>query len=318
MKSTKLTLVLFLTALLVSLTVGSFFLADRLGYRGSILDLEGVTGKVGQEDVNWATAGAGAAETYSVSTWSGGTTTLTKIHAGHVPFYSVGYYLNDLVDGGYDLDLNPEDIYQEEATNVAVVHSRRSTDGAGNYRYERSIDGDETFGDGSGAGDTYTKRTEEKTYKIYPRLLLNAFQSFTDADTTPSVGPAAIGSDLPGNLFKTANTGATTITMFDDGDDGQWITVVFGDSNTTIDFSGTNLTGHGGIDWAAVSGDVMNCSFDGSNWYCLTETLSVQAWAITNDLTDRTYDANATDAAELADVVATLIKDLEAKGLTNP
>ena len=35
-----------------------------------------------------------------------------------------------------------------------------------------------------------------------------------------------------------------------------------------------------------------------------------EAYTITNDTTDRTYDANATSAAELADVLATLIRDL--------
>ncbi len=35
-------------------------------------------------------------------------------------------------------------------------------------------------------------------------------------------------------------------------------------------------------------------------------------FTITNDLTDRTYDANSTTTAELADVLATLIRDLAA------
>lgn len=35
-------------------------------------------------------------------------------------------------------------------------------------------------------------------------------------------------------------------------------------------------------------------------------------YTITNDVTDRTFDANATSIAELADVTATLIRDLAA------
>lgn len=86
------------------------------------------------------------------------------------------------------------------------------------------------------------------------------FTTFTDADTTPSV--------LNKANFKTNNTGATIITMLDDGVDGQGIWVVFGDNNTTIDFSGTNLKGNGGIDWPPAQGDHMIAKFDGTNWYC--------------------------------------------------
>ena len=38
-------------------------------------------------------------------------------------------------------------------------------------------------------------------------------------------------------------------------------------------------------------------------------------YTITNDTTDRTYDANATSTAELADVLATLIRDIAAWNL---
>lgn len=38
-------------------------------------------------------------------------------------------------------------------------------------------------------------------------------------------------------------------------------------------------------------------------------------WTITNDVTDRTFDANAGSVLELADVVATLIRDLAATGI---
>ena len=39
------------------------------------------------------------------------------------------------------------------------------------------------------------------------------------------------------------------------------------------------------------------------------------AYTITNALTDRSYDANATTVDELADVLATLIADLKTKGV---
>lgn len=87
-----------------------------------------------------------------------------------------------------------------------------------------------------------------------PNLALN--------DTTPTV---AVGGKK--QAFKTQSTGATTITMFDDGVVGQEITVIFADANTTIDFTGTNLKGNGGVDFTGAVGDVMTGVFDGTNWY---------------------------------------------------
>jgi len=86
------------------------------------------------------------------------------------------------------------------------------------------------------------------------------FKTLYVNNTTPSVDGW--------NLFKTANTGATTISMLDDGVAGQRIIIIFGDSLTTIDFTGTNLKGNGGVDWSPSEGDWMECVFDGSNWYC--------------------------------------------------
>lgn len=81
-----------------------------------------------------------------------------------------------------------------------------------------------------------------------------------DGDATPNV---------QGNhLFKTQNTGATTITDFDNGHYGQEITVIIDDGNTTIDFTGTNLKGNGGADWSPSAGDHMTCVYDGTSWYC--------------------------------------------------
>lgn len=81
-------------------------------------------------------------------------------------------------------------------------------------------------------------------------------------DSTPSV---AVGGRR--QSFKTQSTNPTTITMFDDGVSGQEITVIFNDANTTIDFTGTNLKGNGGVDFTGAVGDVMTGVFDGTNWY---------------------------------------------------
>lgn len=84
--------------------------------------------------------------------------------------------------------------------------------------------------------------------------------TFSDEDATPSV--------IDANIFKTANTAATTITMFDGGKTGQGICVIINDDYTTIDFTGTNLKGNDGVDWSPGTGDVMFANFDGTYWYC--------------------------------------------------
>lgn len=89
--------------------------------------------------------------------------------------------------------------------------------------------------------------------------------TFSDGDATPSVAT--------GYGFKTANTGATTITDFDDPDsDGQEIVIIFGDTNTIIAHDATkiNLQGSGGVDGAfgpSAVGDVMRFLYDGSVWW---------------------------------------------------
>lgn len=84
--------------------------------------------------------------------------------------------------------------------------------------------------------------------------------TFTSTDATPSV--------KRGDHFYTANASATTITAFDDGVEGDEIVVVIDDANTTVDFTGTTLKGHGGSDWTPGVGDFMRCRLFGGNWCC--------------------------------------------------
>lgn len=85
--------------------------------------------------------------------------------------------------------------------------------------------------------------------------------TFNAGDSTPSV---AIGIEL----FETANTAPTTITMFDDGERGQTINVDIKDAFTTIDFSGTHLKGNGAVAWTPTNGAWMQCVFNGADWKC--------------------------------------------------
>ena len=87
--------------------------------------------------------------------------------------------------------------------------------------------------------------------------------NFTANDATPSV--------LYGSLFRTVNTGATTITTFDNGVNGQVIDVVFTDNITTIDFTGSGLKGHGGVDWGPPIYESMRCVYltGTGKWHCI-------------------------------------------------
>ena len=100
----------------------------------------------------------------------------------------------------------------------------------------------------------------DSDFRVGGRVITSTITTFTNGDTTPSVSE--------GNIFKTANSATTTISMFDDSVAGQEIKVIFGDNKTSIDFTGTSLKGNGGTDWSPAPGDHMTCIFDGVNWYC--------------------------------------------------
>jgi hypothetical protein len=82
--------------------------------------------------------------------------------------------------------------------------------------------------------------------------------TFTDADTTPTVAGSRV--------FLTANTGATSITTFDDSVNGQEITVIAGDNNTTI-VAGANMKTVGGANIVLTTDDAVRFVRAGSNWY---------------------------------------------------
>ena len=85
--------------------------------------------------------------------------------------------------------------------------------------------------------------------------------TFADGDTTPDVSG--------GRVFKTANTGATTIADFDLGKEGKTIKVIIGDVNTTIDFTASSLRGNVGVDWSPTTDDHLTCVQDDAGiWFC--------------------------------------------------
>lgn len=128
-----------------------------------------------------------------------------------------------------------------------------------------AVDAASTLGIGSSYKRLVLGYKNSASDRFYPVALktkigFDSFRTFTAQDATPSVKGTS--------NFKTANANPTTITMFDDGIDGQVIRVVINDADTTIDFSGTHLKGNAGVDWTPASGDWMECVFDGTDWFC--------------------------------------------------
>lgn len=82
--------------------------------------------------------------------------------------------------------------------------------------------------------------------------------TFTDADATPSIAGRS--------RWLTANTGATTITAFDDGGNGTELLIVFGDANTTI-AHGSNIKLSGSANYApAAANSTLSLVMVGGVW----------------------------------------------------
>jgi len=96
------------------------------------------------------------------------------------------------------------------------------------------------------------------SYGVYG-ISQHEWQYFTDLDTTPSVRGKF--------FFKVSYSQAKTITMLDDGVNGQSVKIIMVTGNITWDFTGTNMKGNAGVDWTPAAEDWMEGIFDGTNWY---------------------------------------------------
>ena len=89
--------------------------------------------------------------------------------------------------------------------------------------------------------------------------------TFTDGDTDPTVADT--------DKFVTGNTGATSITTFDDGTDGQRITITAGDGNTTF-VNGATLKYNAGVDITLDQYDVIEFVLETTVWCCCSLSLN--------------------------------------------
>ena len=88
---------------------------------------------------------------------------------------------------------------------------------------------------------------------------------FGNGDTTPSVGNAHF------ERFDATNTGATTITAFDDGIEGQHLIILFNNGNTTLQHN-AGLILRGAVNVTPAAGKVMTFERSASLWLELSRT----------------------------------------------
>jgi hypothetical protein len=162
---------------------------------------------------------------------------------GNALFVIDGNVLRKGVDGSQDFGIHVGNIYSPNV-RIGINH-----------------DEGHTWGSPTSSGVSVWRSEKRATGHFIP---------FTANDATPDV--------RSGENFKTANTAPTTITQFDlphaVSAIGKKIHVLIDDANTTVSFSGANLKGNGGVDWAPASqGDFLTATWTGSVWLCETHTV---------------------------------------------
>lgn len=85
--------------------------------------------------------------------------------------------------------------------------------------------------------------------------------TFIFTDSTPSVAGGNFNQ-----LYRCINSIATTITNFDDGTEGQSITVLFLTSSTTLT-DGTNILLNGSTNYTPPAGTIMGFRYYNRQWY---------------------------------------------------
>lgn len=93
--------------------------------------------------------------------------------------------------------------------------------------------------------------------------------TWTSVDTTPSVDPPDMSS-----LYFANFSAACAITDFDDGQDGQVIRILFGNSNATIAHNVTKINLQGGAMVYPESGDTISFVCKGGVWYELSRSVN--------------------------------------------
>lgn len=88
-----------------------------------------------------------------------------------------------------------------------------------------------------------------------------SFITFADGDTTPTI--------RGGDVFRTSNTSATTISSFTNATPGKRFFVLVDDALSTFDFSDSGIRGNSGADVLLNQGDFLQCLYDGNYSNCI-------------------------------------------------
>jgi hypothetical protein len=107
------------------------------------------------------------------------------------------------------------------------------------------------------AGGVYMGSNAGVYFGIAERQEQEEWLTAADGDTTPSV--------LNTKHLVLSNTGATTVTNFDDAKDGQEITLFFTNGNTTVNQSNAYLAG--GVNFTGTANDTLTLIKRGIYWY---------------------------------------------------
>jgi hypothetical protein len=107
------------------------------------------------------------------------------------------------------------------------------------------------------AGGAYIGSNAGVYFGIAERQEQEEWLTAADGDTTPSV--------LNTKHLVLSNTGATTITNFDDASDGQEITLFFTNGNTTLNQDNSYLAG--GVNFVGTANDTLTLIKRGIYWY---------------------------------------------------
>jgi hypothetical protein len=142
--------------------------------------------RVFKEDISLATGGSGVAEEGTRITSTGGEATLTKLDASHIKFRTISKSLDDLIDGGNDIEIKPSSVTMDGTLTNAdeTVSGFVKVTSAGVYSGGHSISTVDlpTAIDANSIGDGSVSNTEFQ----YLANVTSDIQAQLDAAITPA------------------------------------------------------------------------------------------------------------------------------------
>lgn len=166
--------------------------------------------------------------------------------------------------------------------------------------------------------DTGFYRGGSAVMNLTGSLVGTASGTFPTAVITPLIHPNDTGSSnlLVRGIDSTVGIAPATKVIvrggrgdpFGDGDNGSGVEIYGGSADNGTAGDVRILKSNG-------TTKVIQVDDTGLGFFAATPVSQRSAYTISNDTTDRNYDANATTVDELADVVATLYRDLKSTGL---